>query len=121
VAKYLLYVLRWIVLAIPGALFFNEVRQVLHIENVYLAMVISQAMMGAMVFFLDRLIFTSGALAIPWEIKPRGACSDCGRVGKCYRVAGSRCCELQDKEHMPVFRCEDCAVKRMQETCESGQ
>ncbi len=111
--KYILYILRWTVLAIPGALFFNKVREIFGIENVYLAMIISQAMMGAMVYFVDKLIFTSGAVAIPWDIKPRGVCVDCGHVGRCYRVQGDKCCEI-DKEVLDnSFRCERCAVKKL--------
>src|SRR5512145_1457965 len=113
--KYFLYILRWIVLAVPGALFFNEVRRIFGIENVYVAMVISQAVMGAVVYFADRLIFTSGVLPVPWEIKPRGVCSECGRVGRCYRVAGERCCETPDKVEKPDFRCEACEVKKIQQ------
>ena len=115
--KYLLYVLRWTVLAVPGALFFNKVRQIFGIEDVYLAMVVSQAMMGAMVYFVDRLIFTSGKVPIPWEIKPHAVCADCGRTGRCYRVAGAKCCEVEDRAGVPGFRCEECAAKRMQGTC----
>ena len=114
VVKYLLYVMRWVVLAVPGALFFNKAREILGIENVYAVMVISQAVMGAMVYFLDRLIFTSGAIPIPWEIKPRGVCAECGRVGKCYRVAGEKCCEVASKTQTPEFICENCAVKKIQ-------
>lgn len=113
--KYLLYVLRWAVLAIPGALFFNKVRQLLGIENVYVAMIISQAAMGAMVYFVDRLIFTSGAVSLPWEIKPRGVCADCGRVGKCYKMPGGRCCEDREAADAPVFRCEKCAIGRLRQ------
>lgn len=113
--KYALYVLRWVVLAIPGALFFNKVRQIFGINDVYAAMIISQALMGAIVYFIDRLIFTSGAVPVPWEIKPRGVCVDCGRVGKCYRVAGKRCCEAHGGEEKPGFRCETCAVKRLEQ------
>lgn len=113
--KYLLYVLRWVVLAVPGALFFNKVREYLGIENVYVVMVISQAVMGAMVYFIDRLIFSSGAVPIPWEIKQKAICTDCGRVGKCYRVTGSKCCEIQDKAGVPGYRCENCSVKRLQQ------
>lgn len=116
--KYLLYVLRWIVLAVPGALFFNKAKEILGIDNVYVVMVISQGIMGAMVYFLDRIIFTSGAVEIPWEIKPKAVCADCGRVGKCYRVAGSKCCELHDKTNIPDFRCESCAVKKMKNVCD---
>ena len=112
--KYLLYILRWIVLAVPGALFFNKVRQVFGIEDVYVAMVVSQAVMGAMVYFVDKLIFTSGKVPIPWEVKPRAVCTDCGRIGKCYRVAGAKCCEAQDKADIPGFRCEECALRKMQ-------
>jgi len=115
VVKYALYVLRWVILAIPGALFFNKVRQIFGINDVYAAMIISQALMGAMVYFIDRLIFTSGAVPIPWEIRPKGVCADCGRVGKCYRVAGKRCCEDRESKEKPDFRCEVCAVKRMQQ------
>jgi hypothetical protein len=114
--KYILYVLRWTVLAIPGALFFNKVRELLGIENVYLAMIISQALMGAMVYFVDRLIFTSGAVPVPWEIKPRGVCVDCGHVGKCYRMPGKKCCETGPRTEDNSFRCEKCAVKRLEET-----
>lgn len=114
--KYILYVLRWTVLAIPGALFFNKVREFLGIENVYLAMIISQALMGAMVYFVDRLIFTSGAVPVPWEIKPRGVCVDCGHVGKCYRMPGERCCETGPRTEDNSFRCEKCALKRLKET-----
>ncbi len=113
--KYLLYVLRWIVLAIPGALFFNKVREYLGIENVYAVMLISQAVMGAMVYFVDRLIFSSGAVPIPWEIKQRAVCSDCGRVGKCYRPAGAKCCELGAGTGETGYRCENCAVKKVQQ------
>lgn len=113
--KYFLYVLRWTVLAIPGALFFNKVRELLDINNVYIAMVISQAMMGAMVYFLDRLIFTSGAVSIPWEIKPRGACIDCGQVGKCYRMPGEKCCETGSRTEENSFRCEKCALRKIKE------
>ncbi len=113
--KYLLYVLRWVVLAIPGALFFNKVRQIFGVENVYTAMVISQAIMGALVYFVDRLIFTSGVIPIPWEIRPKTVCADCGRVGTCYRVAGNRCCESVAKGDLSGFRCEVCSVKKMQE------
>jgi hypothetical protein len=115
VVKYLLYVLRWIVLAIPGALFFNQVKEILNIQNVYIAMLVSQAILGAMVYFLDRLIFTSGAVSIPWEIRPRSVCADCGEVGKCYRVVGDRCCETHDGSEACKFRCEKCELKKIQE------
>jgi len=85
--KYFLYVIRWVALAVPGALFFNKVREFFGIESVYLAMVISQALMGGMVYFLDRLIFSSGVVPVPWEIRHRAVCTDCGRMGTCYRVS----------------------------------
>jgi hypothetical protein len=112
--KYLLYILRWVVLAVPGALFFNKAKVLLGVENVYVVMVISQGVMGAMVYFLDKLIFTSGVISIPWEVKPRGVCAECGRVGKCYRVGGEKCCEIQGKANEEGFMCENCAVKKIQ-------
>jgi hypothetical protein len=67
--RYLLYILRWVVLAIPGALLFNKVKQIFGIEDVYVAMMMSQAMMGAMVYFIDTLIFASGRVPIPFEVR----------------------------------------------------
>jgi hypothetical protein len=112
--KYLLYILRWVVLAIPGALFFNKVKQIFGIEDVYVAMMMSQAMMGAMVYFIDRLIFASGRVPIPFEVRRQVVCADCGHVGKCYRVAGTRCCDKASKPEAALFRCEACTIKRAQ-------
>jgi len=64
--KYILYILRWTVLAIPGALFFNQVREILKIENVYLAMIISQALMGA------RSIFSTSSFLRQVQCLSRG-------------------------------------------------
>jgi len=57
--RYILYVLRWMVLAIPGAWFLVQVQGV--IEDVYIAMIVSQGVLGAVVYFIDRWIFLRGA------------------------------------------------------------
>ncbi len=54
--KHNLYILRWIVLAIPGAWVLIQTKK--FIKNTYLAMVISQALLGAVVFFVDKFIFS---------------------------------------------------------------
>ncbi len=54
--RYTLYILRWMVLAVPGAWFLVQTENV--IENTYLAMVISQGVLGAAVYFIDRWILT---------------------------------------------------------------
>ncbi len=51
--KYFLYVTRWVVLAIPGALLLDVVNQYM---NVYPAMILTQAFLGAIVFWIDRWI-----------------------------------------------------------------
>ena len=53
--RYGLYVARWGVLAVPGAAFLVWVSK--YITNTYLAMVVSQMALGAIIFFVDRLIF----------------------------------------------------------------
>ena len=53
--KYTLYLIRWGVLAIPGAWFLELVQGV--IPGLYLPMVISQVLTGMWVFFVDRWIF----------------------------------------------------------------
>lgn len=59
---YCLYVARWIVLAVPGAWVLQGVRRLLRKkdeqkENIILAMLISQGILGALVFFIDKWIF----------------------------------------------------------------
>ncbi len=56
VVQHSIYTFRWIALAIPGAWFLLQVQK--RIKNTYVAMVVSQGMLGAAVFFLDRLIFS---------------------------------------------------------------
>jgi hypothetical protein len=56
--RYFLYILRWGLLAIPGAAFFELVQRVL--PGVYAPMIVSQVALGAWVFFLDRWIFERG-------------------------------------------------------------
>jgi len=53
--RYLLYVARWGVLALPGATFLVWVSK--YITNTYLAMVVSQIALGAIVYFVDKKIF----------------------------------------------------------------
>ena len=62
--SYALYVLRWIVCAVPGAFFLNLVKNWfswLHLSQtteLYAAMVVSQAALGAVIFFIDRKILS---------------------------------------------------------------
>lgn len=51
---YVLYDLRWILAAIPGALFFDIVAKI--IPGVYLPMIISQCLLGLIFFWVDRKI-----------------------------------------------------------------
>lgn len=58
---HLVYIARWVVLAIPGTGFLKIVRRLLPAkdgkDNIVLAMLISQGVLGALVFFIDRWIF----------------------------------------------------------------
>lgn len=53
--RYCIYILRWIALAIPGAYFLTLVQG--YIQATYPAMMISQAILGAVVYHVDKLIF----------------------------------------------------------------
>ena len=52
---FILYILRWMVLAIPGAMCLMLAQRI--IPNVYMAMVMTQGVLGAVVFFVDKWIF----------------------------------------------------------------
>ena len=60
--SYALYILRWVICAIPGAFFLNLVKNWLsqlkfsQDLEIYAAMVLSQAALGAVIFFVDRKI-----------------------------------------------------------------
>lgn len=65
---YFLYLVRWGLLAIPGAWFLKKVQKRVpkikclrplqrYIPEPYLSMVISQVLTGAVVYFIDRWIF----------------------------------------------------------------
>jgi hypothetical protein len=86
-------------------LFFNKVKQTFGIEDVSVAMMMSQAMIGAIVYFIDRLFSASGSAHIPFEIRSQVVCADSGHVGKCYRVAGIRCCDKASTPEAALFRC----------------
>jgi hypothetical protein len=53
--QHAVYVLRWIVLAVPGAWVLVQVQR--RVRGTYAAMIVSQGVLGAAVFFIDRLIF----------------------------------------------------------------
>lgn len=55
VITHLLYILRWAVLAIPGAWLLAQVEE--RVAGRYKPMLISQVTLGAVVFFVDRWIF----------------------------------------------------------------
>ena len=57
---HLVYIARWVVLAVPGAWVLQAVRRILvrrGKDSLVVAMLISQGILGMIVFFVDRLIF----------------------------------------------------------------
>ena len=52
--SYLLYDLRWILAAIPGAILMDFTLK--YISNLYIAMLTTQAILGLGVFWIDRKI-----------------------------------------------------------------
>jgi len=58
ITKHLLYVLRWAVLAVPGAMLLDITLKRFPEGNIYLVMIFTQTILGAIVFFVDSLIFS---------------------------------------------------------------
>jgi len=56
--SYFLYVLRWIAAAVPGALLLDLV--ISFGINVYISMISTQAVLGVIVFWVDKYIIESG-------------------------------------------------------------
>lgn len=53
--QHAVYVLRWIVLAVPGAWVLVQVQR--RVRGTYAAMIVSQGILGALVYWVDRWIF----------------------------------------------------------------
>lgn len=54
-SQYFTYIIRWAVLAVPGAVFLVWVRR--YISGWLASMIVSQTILGAVVYFIDRIIF----------------------------------------------------------------
>ena len=57
---HVIYVFRWVALAAPGAMMLQATRKLLARigkDNITIAMLISQGVLGSLVYFIDRLIF----------------------------------------------------------------
>lgn len=52
--KHAIYVLRWALLAIPGTYVLAVAQK--YIANLYVAMIVSQAVLGYFVYFIDKRI-----------------------------------------------------------------
>lgn len=52
--RYVLYVSRWMVLAVPGAWFLTKIQTLF--PGVYIPMIVSQGILGAAVYFVDKRI-----------------------------------------------------------------
>lgn len=64
---------------------------------------------GALIFFwVDKIIFAKKTKYPLWEIKDETNCHDCGKFGRCYRIAlWNKYDKTEDKT--PQFRCEECS------------
>lgn len=52
--RYALYIFRWMVLAVPGAWFLTKIQTLF--PGVYIPMIVSQGILGAAVYFVDKRI-----------------------------------------------------------------
>jgi hypothetical protein len=55
--QYLIYVVRWLILAIPGAWLLQFINQFI---PTFYAMLVSQTLLGMTVYFIDKRIFGIG-------------------------------------------------------------
>jgi len=115
--RYLLYITRWAVLAIPGALFFNWFIDITQIQNVYIAMLISQAFLGCIVYFIDKYIFRDNWFEV-WENK-QGVCNKCGKEDNLRRLVMTEKYDRR-KDTNPSFLCPICSGEKTKELEEKG-
>lgn len=108
--KYIFYLIRW-QLSTP---ILAIVLVVLADMNEWIATVIANLIGGLIFFWVDRFIFKSMSKAPLWEIKEDVECTDCGKVGRGYRIAEwMNYNRIGDKN--PEYRCEECKEKKLQD------
>jgi DNA-directed RNA polymerase subunit RPC12/RpoP len=106
--KYLFYLGRWQLTSItlyPCLLLFGS--------GVY--GVVAGNFIGGLIFFwVDKYIFANKIVPTYWEIREKATCSDCGKIGRGFRVVKAKNYD-KSKDKNPEYRCDDCSKKKLEE------
>ncbi len=103
VKRWVLYVLRWAALAVPGAWLLAQVQAAMPGHS-YWAMILSQVTLGGGVFFVDREIFGGK--------QERHLCGQCEEFQTCDRVVLPEIRSLGVGVECKVFYCEHFKKRR---------
>lgn len=108
IIRYLLYLGRWQMSTPVLAIVFI----LLQGQNQWVSSIIANLIGGCIFYFVDQIIFAKKTKYPLWEIKDNISCCECGKFGRCYRVAlFNKYDKTDDKE--PQFRCEKCSSKKV--------
>jgi hypothetical protein len=83
------------------------------------ATIVANLIGGLILFWVDRVIFTSSAIDPSWEVREQVRCADCGAVSRGYRLVRSGEYE-RSADSAPQFRCEACSTRKMAELRRRG-
>lgn len=72
---------------------------------------------GAIFFWVDRFIFTSGAVEV-WNFKDYGICDQCGEEESLWRLVRAQ--NYNKTNSVPVFLCMKCSKKKTDELRKRG-
>lgn len=106
--RYLFYLLRWQCSTPILAIVFILMQD----QNQWISSIVANFLGGLLFFWIDKLIFAKKTKYPLWEIKDNISCCECGKFGRCYRVAlFNKYDKTEDKT--PQFRCEKCSTKKV--------
>jgi hypothetical protein len=120
--RFLLYALRWQlstpilapVLIYCDGLFSTNIN-----INFLVATIIANFIGSCIFFWVDKFIFRSKIKNPLWEVKEDASCALCSKQGRCYRLFKAKKYDrTEDKQ--PVFLCEECSKKKVDELRQRG-
>ena len=121
--RFLLYLFRWQLstpILAPVVAFFKHSSSLFGTPEDWIGAAVANLIGGAIFFWVDRFIFTSGAVEV-WNFKDNGICDQCGKEESLWRLVRAANYDKSDSvKHKPLFLCEKCSKEKTDELRKKG-
>jgi hypothetical protein len=116
----LIYVARWELstpILAPVIAWFSGSPDWFGTPTTRLASSVANAIGASIFFWVDRFIFTSGAVEV-WNFKDSGVCDQCGKEESLWRLVKAP--NYDKSQHEPKFLCMKCSKEKTDELRKRG-